>query len=638
MNNIQKITILLFTILPIIFNPFGFDVFALPRVFFLYLICLILLFLMLFQAIKSKKLKIKYSNFHLILALFFFFICLSVVLSQDKYTAIWGYVWDYEGLFSWVCYFILFQVGFVYFRQKKDFNKLITVISFPLMLVGIYAILQYFFDWKIMDWHQATEIKRATSFLGHPSYLGCYFILYLPLIFYLILDKKNNSILKSFLIISFFFGAFGLVLSFSRGAWLAFIFLVVLLFVFYWRNILLKIRSQNRKNIIIFGSLFLIILFFGLIKLDVFNIVYERFLSIFDPESSTFKVRKYLYEQSLYLLENNWLFGIGPDNFAYAISQYFTKNWELFREVTANKAHNQILDYWISFGVGGFLSYVLFLYFWFKKVIQSYKKTTDEKKIILAICFSIIGYLITLQFHYSTIDLAPFFWFLLGAGAGFIVSLNEIEEKVIKFYFNKKIIYSVFFIFLVFLSKAAYTKISADYLFSQAIKHNNDDSIILLEHAINKNSRVANYYLTLNNFYLQKGDYYEDQTYYQKAVDNLISAYKAIPNDYQITFALGNVYLKILDYAENKKYIYAQAQNAFLKTLELYPNFAQAHLKAGVVAINLGKYEQAEIHWLKCIELGRYKSESYYNLYALHHQYGNKEFADYYYKKFLDLQ
>ena len=158
---IQKLTIALFVFLPIIFNLFGFDIFALPRVFFLYIISFILLTLILFQFVKNKKIEIKYTKFHILLALFLFFIILSTIFSQDKYTAIWGYVWDYEGLFSWICYFLLFYIGYIYFRQKKDIEKFILALSLPIFLVGLYAIIQYFFDFNLMEWQQKTEIKRS---------------------------------------------------------------------------------------------------------------------------------------------------------------------------------------------------------------------------------------------------------------------------------------------------------------------------------------------------------------------------------------------------------------------------------------------------------------------------------------------
>ena len=220
-NLIRKIIIILFIFLPIIFNPFGFDVFALPRAFFLYFIVFVLLIILFFQFIQNQKIEIKYTKAHLFLCAFLFFIFLSVIFAKDKYTAFWGYAWDYEGLFSWLCYFILFYIGFIYFREIKNIKKLFSILSLPILAVSLYAILQYFCDIQLMDWFQKTEIKRAFSFLGHPSYLGIYFILYLPLIFCLLITKELSQKLKFFFTITFIFGLVGLILSFSRGAWVA---------------------------------------------------------------------------------------------------------------------------------------------------------------------------------------------------------------------------------------------------------------------------------------------------------------------------------------------------------------------------------------------------------------------------------
>ena len=117
----------------------------------------------------------------------------------------------------------------------------------------------------------------------------------------------------------------------------------------------------------------------------------------------------------------------------------------------------------------------------------------------------------------------------------------------------------------------------------------------------------------------------------------MINAHQYIPLDYRITYQLGNTYLKIINYVENKDYIYAQAQNAYSKTLELYPNLVGAHLKLGVVLAHINKQDNAIEHWLKCIELGKEELQCYYNLYIIFKEKGDFKKSQEYYQKYADL-
>ena len=106
---IKILTAALLIFIPILFNPIGFDVFALPRVFFLYFIVTILAFLAVLDIWQKPRVGIIYNKLLVLILLFWFLVIFSVFFAQDKHTAFWGYPWDYEGLFAWLAYFIVFS-------------------------------------------------------------------------------------------------------------------------------------------------------------------------------------------------------------------------------------------------------------------------------------------------------------------------------------------------------------------------------------------------------------------------------------------------------------------------------------------------------------------------------------------------
>jgi hypothetical protein len=218
---IKQIIIGLIIFLPIIFNSFGFDVFALPRVILLYIVTVFLIIIFLFSCIKNQTFIYKKSLFYLLIGIFLFFIILSAIFSPDKHTAFWGYHLTYEGLFSWLCYFILFFLANLYFNSEKEIKKMFLILSIPLFFVSIFAIMEYFFGWQIMEWQQ-NKGNRVISFLGNPSFFGVYLVLLLPIYINFICFKKLNWKWQSYLAVLNLMAIFSLLTTFSRGAWLGF--------------------------------------------------------------------------------------------------------------------------------------------------------------------------------------------------------------------------------------------------------------------------------------------------------------------------------------------------------------------------------------------------------------------------------
>lgn len=636
---IRALVAILFIFLPIIFNPFGFDVFALPRVLFLYLISLTLLAVIIFDLAKQKSIRFKYTSLHIPLLLFTGFIILSAIFSLSKYTSIWGFQWDYEGLISWFCYLLLFYIGFLFFRKDEYYRSLSKLLALAIIAVGIYAVLEYYWGFSIMDWVQQMEVKRSASFLGHPSYLGAYILLYLPFVFFLAFDKLTAYYWRMVAIFASVIGLVSLVLSFSRGAWLAFVAALCLFIIVNIGNLIRHVRKHKLQFFVVF-TIF-IVLMIAIASLPIGRSLSSRFTSIFDRETQTRTVRSYLFEQSINLLKDNYLLGIGPDNFAYRIPKYFLPQWEAFEDTVANKAHNHFVDYWISFGLGGIISYLVFLIAWFVFLIKTLKKKINYY--LEAILFSVIGYIGAVQFHYTTIDLAPFFWFILGSSIGMMVRAGGLREHVIELQRKESIlkwfkyqVYVVMFILFVIFAYFGYMRISADIYFakSQKIADNISRKIDYLEIANHRCPRINNYYFALYNEYLKKGHLDDNYLYFDKAINLLKDSKKLNPFDYYLSYQLGETYLRIIGFSQNKMYVYNEAKKAYLETIRLYPNHVDSYIKLGVIEAGLGDSQEAVKYWTKCLEINSNEKKCYYNLYVEYDKIGDQEKSRYYFNHF----
>ncbi|MEK9130353.1 MAG: O-antigen ligase family protein, partial [Patescibacteria group bacterium] len=472
-NKIIKFIIVgLIVFLPIIFNPFGFVVFALPRVAFLYIITTILTIIFIYSCIKNQTFIYKKSPIHLLLGIFLFFIFLSTIFSLDKHIAFLGDYLTYEGFFSWLCYIILFFLANLYFNSEKEIKKLFLILSIPLFFVSLFAIGEYFFHWQIMEWHQ-DKGNRVLSFLGNPSFLGVYLVLLLPIYINFLRLKELNWKLRNYLIILNVISIISLFATFSRGAWLGFCIAIFFLIFINFKTIINFLQQQKIKAILII--LMLIIGCWTLINYTTFGQQITdriKFSFIQDPTTkvSTSSGRILLWKQTINLIKDYPLFGVGPDNFATSIPKYFLPEWHLYFGLQAEKAHNEFLNLWATMGIGTVLSYLIILiYFFFKSISYIYKKIEknySQHILIQGILAGIIGYLFTMQFHYSSIDLAPFFWIFMGIEFSLINQNNEIKKNNLPNFFSlnfvKYILNSIAILLMLIVIIFSYKIISAD--------------------------------------------------------------------------------------------------------------------------------------------------------------------------------
>lgn len=237
-------------------------------------------------------------------------------------------------------------------------------LTFPVLIVSFFSILQWHYQHYIFGFFPLGEPSFSATYtnsplvnlLGavylrsfgtfpHPNVLGGFLAVSLIWIFNAFLvDLRRNwrdpaSIFK---FITLLFGLSALFLSFSQGAWAAFI----LGFILYALIKLLQGSTSRAKAVYLFISLILIILSFSLIYNLPFDSISTR--------------RADLTQVALDLWRNHPLVGVGPGNFV-ALSTYYWKE----------PVHNIYLLTLSEAGIVGFFPFLLLLAY---SLINSFKR------------------------------------------------------------------------------------------------------------------------------------------------------------------------------------------------------------------------------------------------------------------------
>ncbi len=212
---------------------------------------------------------------------------------------------------------------------------------------GLYGIFQYATGNTASTWQDEEMFSdiagRAVSFYENPNMFGEVMMMVLPLALALfLLSKTKLARLSS--VVNFAAVALGLILSFSRGAWVGVIFAMAV-FLLMW----------NKKSLTILLFSLLLIPFLPLILPES---IVMRFLSIGNMGDSSTSYRVYIWRAAIDMIKDFFLFGIGAGevNFKAVYPQYAYSGIE-----RVPHTHNLYFQVFLEGGVFAFISLMAML-------------------------------------------------------------------------------------------------------------------------------------------------------------------------------------------------------------------------------------------------------------------------------------
>ena len=391
----QTLITIMVVVFPLIVIPNPLSYVYLPKFLFLTFISLVILIYM----IKDMS-RLSITEYPVLL-IFLVLIFLSVLFSDNLMTAWGGSANRFTGLLTYLFCAILFLAA----NRSVNYLALIKAMVFGAVIVSTIAVFQYYgLNVVPSAFIQEGWIgHRSFGTLGNPNFLATYTVFILPasmMLYFHLFDKQ--WLVSSCIIFS------ALIVSLTRGAWLAFAVLYVM-FIIYSFN-----KPGIRRRLFIAGVLFVLI--FLLLSVTSDNSIIGRtatisgeIADISEYTGSSASVRVLIWQKTLIIIQDNWLFGVGPDNLRIPLP---TGNLE-------DKAHNIFLEIAATMGIFAFAAFLFFLFLCLRKRGSWFKNM---------LTFMIIAYLLQGQFNIDVVMNMPLFWIVLGltqAGNSERITLNE---------------------------------------------------------------------------------------------------------------------------------------------------------------------------------------------------------------------
>lgn len=308
------------------------------------LICaeIILLFTAFFFKVIRGKRSVHFGPLDIAIIFFGIFLILGGIFSASVSTSL-----------PTVCVFICFMVSYflvVNLVKTMDFlKKILKYLSLSLLVCAVIGIWQNFFGvantkWTDVDMFSTIETRVISTF-DNPNVFGEYLIMMLPMVMSLFLIE-NGFKNRSFFMTAFASGALALIFTWSRGAWLGFIFAMLIYLI-----------VVNRKSIAVY--------FVGIAALPFAypffpESIKSRIESIGNMADTSTSYRVHIWEAVWDMLHDWWLTGIGVGVGAF---EKIYPSYSLAGIETAPHSHNLFFQIFLELGIFGFFSFILVVFF-----------------------------------------------------------------------------------------------------------------------------------------------------------------------------------------------------------------------------------------------------------------------------------
>ncbi len=259
--------------------------------------------------------------------------------------------WSIVPALRLLCLISIYFVVSCCIRSEKWIGRIVASLMLSAAVVALYGIAQYAFGtfgvnaWLDYDFFEGIA-GRATSTLENPNMLGVYLILLIPIAFTAFLNGSRGAVtLRKLSFLCFASMVMCLVLTWSRGAWLGFIFSAVL-FLLVW----------SKRSMWIFA--------FGIFSLPVLpfilpDSIINRFTSIGNMADSCTSYRVGIWRGVIHMLEDNFFSGIGIGESAWfnLYPEYALKGIE-----AAPHSHNLFFQIALEQGICGLVVFFVILF------------------------------------------------------------------------------------------------------------------------------------------------------------------------------------------------------------------------------------------------------------------------------------
>lgn len=247
-------------------------------------------------------------------------------------------------------------------RTERWLNRCVLALTSSGTVVAIIGVFQYAFGtidmaaWLDTSYFYDID-RRAVSLFENPNVLGAYLIIVLPFALYCA-TRAYGAKKKLLIRISIALILICLVLTWSRGAWIAALVEILIFSLLY--------SKKTTRFLVLLCACIPVLSFL------IPQTVIRRFTSIGSLADSSSMYRLYTWKGTWRSIQEYWLGGVGYGNTAY---EQIYPQFAYAGIEAAEHSHNLFLQIWFGMGIGGLVIFLAILLLFTQMALESLKET-----------------------------------------------------------------------------------------------------------------------------------------------------------------------------------------------------------------------------------------------------------------------
>ena len=317
--------------------------------------------------------------------------------------------------------YLIFFVIVEVFTDKKQVFIALGVLTFTAFSTVIDSFIQHYITFRdIFNGQEAFNNDRATAAFKTANSLGAYLVVAIPVVLSMAFQRSKKFLFRLLLMIIVFCMCWSLLITYSRGAWVA-ASVAVLFFVLF--------SVIKNKKLVSVGLLFVIAIL--VISLFVGLRMKKNFGSKELNRANTVAWRVGVWKESIEMIKNKPFLGYGINTFA--------NEFQKFRKIpSANPtyAHNCYIQIAAETGLLGLICFLWIIISIFKKITHSISVRLMGSNNLRIVSVGIAAGIFGLLFHsffdtdlYS-LQLSMFLWSMIALEMAICnILIKDVKDK-----------------------------------------------------------------------------------------------------------------------------------------------------------------------------------------------------------------
>lgn len=405
----QVVLVVFVALFPLAVNITGYDSAQIGRLTLLRLTTLCLLAIVSYQWLVDGRTGLRRTVFDRALPAYAGALAVAALFSIHRPTSFWGEAlgWRYEGWLTVINYLGLFYLVGSRPIGKTGVARLIKTFLVSGLAASIYGLAQHFgYDFIPAGMYGEFETARSFSTFGNAFFFGSFLA-------FLFAAAAVSWVLKTENIPTWLSGSAAatalaaMIFSYTRSAWLASAIIWVSIPLFSprrWK----RWAAAGLVGALVMAAAVSLPGKSGYRALD-------RLVSIAQFDRQDVRSRLATWEVALDIAKDHPVLGVGPDAFGLAFPQYRPRDWVASAGgKLTNKAHNDLLQVAATAGFAGLLPYLWLLGILGKHGLIVIRDPRNVGSVGPPLMAGAGAYLIQIQFGFSEVSTAPWFWLAAG--------------------------------------------------------------------------------------------------------------------------------------------------------------------------------------------------------------------------------